>query len=82
MFSFAGLVVAFCVDFQLSEEFSGGGVDDADVEVVDEQYDVGSGVGSADADVTQLAVDSEGDGAGFVDAVVSDPCVSLGVATA
>ena len=80
--SCAGLVVPFWVDFQLSEEFAGGGCDDSDVEVVDEQDDVGSGVGSADADVTQLAVDSEGDGAGFVDAVVSNPCVSLGVATA
>ena len=47
----AGLVVAFRVDGQFAEEFSGGGVDDGDVEVVDEEFEVGSGVGSTDADV-------------------------------
>jgi hypothetical protein len=30
--------------------FSAGGVDDVDVQVLDEDDDVGSGVGSADAD--------------------------------
>ena len=49
-------------------------------EVVDEQDDVGSGVGSADADVVQSAVVAQGDGAGFVDAVVTDPVVGVGVA--
>ena len=39
-----------------------------DVEVLDEQDDVGSGVGSADADVAELAGDAQGDGAGLVDA--------------
>ena len=47
------LVVAGGVDGEFAEEFAGGGVDDADVEVVDEQDDVGSGVGSADADVVE-----------------------------
>ena len=37
--------------FELSEELAGDGVDDADLEVLDEQDDVGSVVGSADADV-------------------------------
>ena len=55
------------------------GVDDADVEVLDEQDDAGSGVGSADADVVESAVVAEGDGAGFVDAVVADPVVGVGV---
>ena len=39
------------------------GVDDPDVQVLDEQDDVGSGVGSADADVVQSAVVADGDGA-------------------
>ena len=45
------MVVAARVDGELAEEFACGGVDDADVEVLDEQEDVGSGVGSAHADV-------------------------------
>src|SRR5215471_7657456 len=45
-----GLVVAGRVEGQVAEQFAGGGVDDADVQVLDEQQDVGSGVGSADAD--------------------------------
>jgi hypothetical protein len=49
--SSGGLVVAAWVDGELAEELAGGGVDDAEVQVVDEQDDVGSGVGSADADV-------------------------------
>ena len=59
---------------------AGDGVDDPDVEVLDEQDDVGSGVGSSDADVAQLAGDAQGDGAGFVDAVVSDAVAGVGVA--
>lgn len=56
-------------------EFAGGGVDDADVEVVDEQDDASCGVGAADADVVHADGASEGDGAGLVDAVVADPVV-------
>jgi hypothetical protein len=44
------LVVPARVDGELAQEFAGGGVDDADVEVLDEQDDVGSDVGSPDAD--------------------------------
>ena len=44
------------VEDQLAEEFAGGGVDDADVQVLDEQQDVDSGVGSADTDVVQPAL--------------------------
>ena len=40
-------------------------------EVLDEQDDVGPVVGSADADVAEAAVVADGDGPGFVDAVVA-----------
>lgn len=49
---FLGLVVAFGVEDQFAEELAGGGVDDADVLVVDES-DAGSFVGASDADVVQ-----------------------------
>jgi hypothetical protein len=39
----------------VAEEFAGGGVDDADVEVVDEQQDGFVGVSAADADVVEAA---------------------------
>ena len=55
-----GLVVAGGVEGQFAEEFAGGGVDDADVQVLDEQQDVGPGVGPADADVVELAVGGAG----------------------
>ena len=54
------------------------GVDDADVEVGDEEGDGGSFVGSSDADVVEAAVVSEGDGAGFVDVVVAGAPVGSG----
>jgi hypothetical protein len=57
---------------------AGGGVDDADVQVLDEQDDVGSGVGPADADVIELAAVAQGDGAGVADEVGADPVVGVG----
>jgi hypothetical protein len=39
----------------VAQQFAGGGVDDADVEVADEEQDVGSGVGPADAAATGAA---------------------------
>ena len=79
-----GLVVAAGVDGQFAEEFAGGGVDDADVEVVDEHEHVGSGVGSgvgsSDADVVEAAGHAQGDHAGGVDAVVADAGVAVVVA--
>jgi hypothetical protein len=75
-----GLVVAAGIDGQFSEEFAGGGVDDADVEVVDEYEHVGSGVGSADAEVVEAAGHAERDHAGGVDAVVADAGVRVVVA--
>ena len=74
-----GLVVAAGVEGEVAEDFAGDRVDDADVKVLDDQGDVGSGVGSADADVVESAVVAEGDAAGCVDAVVSDAVVSVGV---
>ena len=72
------MVVAAWVDDEVAQDFAGGGVDDGDVEVLDEQDDVGSGVGSADADVADLAGDAQGDAAGFVDFVASDAVVGVG----
>ena len=46
-----GLVVLAGIDDEVADELAGGGVDDADVEVLDEQDHAGAGVGSADADV-------------------------------
>ena len=72
------MVIAGGVDGELAQEFAGGGVDDADVPVVDEQEDVGSGVGSADADVVQPAGQAEGDAAGLIDAVGAHAVVAVG----
>ena len=67
-----GLVIAGRVKGEVSEEFTGLGCDDSDVEVGDEQGCGGVGVAAADADVVESAVVADGDGACFVDAVVSD----------
>ena len=64
------------VEGEVAEEFAGGLVDDADVEVLDQQQDVGSGVGSSDADVVDAAVVADGDSAGAVDAAAADPIVA------
>jgi hypothetical protein len=40
------LLALGAVDAELAEVFAGGGVDDADVQVLDEQDDAGSGGGS------------------------------------
>ena len=44
------LVMAAGVEGELARDLAGGGVDDGAVEVLDQESDVGSGVGSADAD--------------------------------
>ena len=54
------MVVAVGIDRELAEEFAGRGVDDADVEVVDDLQDGGSAVLGADSDVVQFPVESEG----------------------
>jgi hypothetical protein len=58
------LVALGGVEDELAEQFAGS-VDDADVVVLDEGEDVGSGVGSADADGVELALVAQGDLAGF-----------------
>jgi hypothetical protein len=76
------LVALGGVEDEFAEKFAGGGVYDADVEVVDEHEDVGSGVGSADADGVELALVAQGDFAGLVDAVAAQPLVSLKIVLA
>jgi hypothetical protein len=44
------LVALGGVEGEFAEKLAGGGVDDADVEVLHEDEDAGSGVGPADAD--------------------------------
>ena len=46
-----GLVVAVGVEGELAQQLAGGGVDDADLQVVPEQQDAGSGMGPAAAEV-------------------------------
>jgi hypothetical protein len=54
------LVVARGGEDQVAEEFAGDGVDDTELEVLDEQDDLGSGAGSADADVVESSADTQG----------------------
>ena len=77
-----GLVVAAGVEGELAQEFAGGGVDDADVQVADQEQDAGSGVGAANADVVEASGVAEGDGAGVVDDVGADAVVGVGAAVA
>ena len=76
------MVALGCVEGEFAEEFAGGGVDDADVEVVDQDEDAGSAVGSPDADGVEPATVTEGDLAGVVDAVAADPVVGIGLLVA
>jgi hypothetical protein len=76
------LVVAVGVEDEFAEEFAGFGVDDADVEVVNEEEHGCVGVGLTDADVVESAVVTEGDDAGFVDLVVPNAVVTVGCAVA
>src|SRR5215207_3056651 len=71
----SGLVVPGGVEDELADQLAGVAADDADVQVVDEQSDVGAAGGSAEADVVQSAVVAQGDGAAGVDGVVADPVV-------
>jgi hypothetical protein len=74
------LVARGCVEGEFAEEFAGGGVDDVDVQVLDEEQQAGSGVGSADADGVEPAAVAEGDLAGVVDPVGADPVVGVAAA--
>ena len=75
-----GLVVLGRIEGQLAQDLAGGGVEHGDLQVFDEQSDVGSGVGSAESDVVQSAVVAQGDVAGFADAVGADPVVGVAAA--
>jgi hypothetical protein len=55
------LVALGWVEGELAEELSGGGVDDPDVAVLDQDDDSGSGVGSADAHGGEPAAVTQGD---------------------
>ncbi|MER5999186.1 hypothetical protein ABT120_11490 [Nonomuraea angiospora] len=70
-----GLVVTAGVDGRLTEKLSGDSVDDAGVQVGDQEDDVGSG----DADVVKPAVHVQGDGSQFF--IVLPLSVSVGTGT-
>ena len=71
------LVVAGRVDGQFADEVAGGGVDDPDVQVLDEHEDGSPGVFVAGADVVELAVDAQGELAGRVGTVGADAVVGV-----
>ena len=71
------MVVLGGVEDEVAEELAGGGVHDADVQVLGDQDDVGSGVGPADADVVESAVVSQGHHACFVDPIGAHWVVDL-----
>ncbi len=69
---FPGAVVAAVgVEGEVADDFAGGAVDDADVEVVDEEDDAGSVEGSSESDVVELTVVAQADAA-VADDVVAD----------
>jgi hypothetical protein len=70
------------VEDEFAAEFAGGGVEHADVEVLDQDEDVGSGVGSADAAGLEPALVAQGDFAPLVDPVVADSVVDVAAAVA
>ena len=74
------MIVLAWVDDQVAQDLAGGVVQDGDVEVLDEQDDVGSGAGSADADVSEPTGDAERDAAGLVDLVAANAVVSVSAA--
>lgn len=71
------MVVPGGVECEVAQDFSGGGVDDGDVVVLDEDEDAGSVVMAADADVVQASVDAQGDGSGLIDAVGAHAVVGV-----
>jgi hypothetical protein len=76
------LVVAVGVDGEFADELAGGGVEDADVQVLDKHQDRGPGVFGAGADVVELPADPEGELAGCVGPVGADAVVGVGGAVA
>jgi hypothetical protein len=76
LFGGSGLVVPGGVEGEFAEEFAVSG-EDADVQVVDQDGDLGAGHSPAQPDVVQPAVVPDGDGAAVVDGVGADPVVGL-----
>src|SRR5690606_42019162 len=72
------LVFAVGFEGELGLDLAGGGVAYADVEVLGQDQDAGSVVGSADADVVQAAVHAQGDGSAGVDEIFADAFVAGG----
>jgi hypothetical protein len=70
------LVVLGRVELEFSEEFAVVG-EDPDVELVDQDQDVGAGVAAADADVVEPAVVAQGEHPAGVDLVVADAVVGV-----
>ena len=58
-----GLIVACGVEDEVSDDLAGVGVDDGDVQVVDEDADVSADVVVAQSDVVELAGVAQGDAA-------------------
>jgi hypothetical protein len=71
------LVALGGVESEFAEELASGGVDDADVEVLDEDQDAGSSAGSADADGVEPAAVAQRDLAAGVDTVAADAVVGV-----
>jgi hypothetical protein len=71
----AGLVIPAGVQDQLPDELSGVALDDANVQVVDQQSDRGAGESGAQANVVHPAVVSQGDAAAGIEPVLPDPVV-------
>ena len=77
--SFSGrLVVPGRVQDQFPEQLAGGGIDNPDVQILDEEHHVGSRVGFTDPDVMEPAVVADGDRTGVVDPVPANPAVRVG----
>jgi hypothetical protein len=70
------LVVLGRVELEFSEELAVVG-EDPDLELVDQDQDVGAGVAAADADVVEPAVVAQGEDAAGVDLVVADAVVGV-----
>jgi hypothetical protein len=75
---FLGLVVEAGVESELAQQLAGGGVDHADVLVVDQDSNPFVFVGASDSDVVHAGAEPEGDGAGVIDTVFADSPVSVG----
>jgi len=65
------VVVPRWIDREFSEELAGCGVNDSNLEIVDQHEDVGSPVGSSDPNVVQLTVEPKAHLAELVNAIAS-----------